>query len=97
MKNAVLLGFFLALAACGSLPKHAETTRDPGSFIMLWDMKGAELTVDGRFVGVADRKKSRFPVEPGMHDVQVFSGGRQIYQRDVFIEKGTTREVRSAP
>lgn len=100
MKKIIIVALCLFVVACGSRPKHAETTKDPASVIFLADVpEGAELMIDGKFAGVAGKKKklNRFPVEAGRHTVELFSGGSLIYQREVFIDKGTTREVRIGP
>ena len=58
MKKIITLALCIFVVACGSLPKHAETTEDPISIIFLADVpEGAELLIDGKFAGVAGKKK----------------------------------------
>lgn len=100
MKKIITLALCLFVVACGSLPKHAETTEDPASAILLVGVpEGSELRIDGKFAGVASKKKklNRFPVAAGRHSVEIYSAGALVYQREIFIDKGTTREVSVGP
>ena len=92
-----LMVIFLAsfLAACGSLPKHAETRSDQPTPIVLGSLPmGATVRVDGRPVyGTDEEGNLSVPVKAGMHSVEVSMGSTVIYQREVFLDEGTARII----
>lgn len=95
MKQSLIIIIFASmLAACGSMPKHEEIRADQLTSIVLTNLPaGATVSVDGRaFLGVNGEILS-VPVEPGMHLVEVRLGSAVIYQREIFIDDGTTREI----
>ena len=78
----------LLVAACGGLPRYAETRRDePARVELVGAPAGAELYVDGEMVGRI------FTIDKGTRRVEVRSGGAVIYRRDLFVQDGTTRVI----
>lgn len=84
----------LLVAACGGLPRYAETRRDePARVELVGAPAGAELYVDGEMVGRISDDRRIFTVEKGTRRVEIRSGGTVIYRRDLFVQDGSTRVI----
>lgn len=96
-KFAVIL-VCLALSACGGLPKRKEINTDAPSILeILAAPEGADVWVDGARVGIVEKKRARFPIAPGTRKVKIYTDGRALFEREVFVEKGSTRQVDLKP
>jgi len=83
------------LAGCGAMPKHHES-RGADSAQIIFDAfpKGATIYVDGSARGtIDDDDATPIAVGAGTHDVEVRTGSHVVFERQVFIEKGTERHV----
>lgn len=82
------------LAACGGLPKHKEISTDNPSILeVIGAPEGAEVWSGGNMLGTIEKKKVRFTIASGVHKIRIVSGSAALYDRDVFVEKGTTRQI----
>ena len=94
LRTFVILACF-TLSACGAMPKHADIRADQATYLVLLDAPaGASVTVDGVFTASQDDEGARYVIAPGTRHVEVFLGGNLLYEREVFIREGTTREIR---
>lgn len=87
----VLVAF---LAACGGLPKTKEISTDnPSTLEVISAPEGAQVWSDGIMLGSIEKKKVRFVIASGTHKVKIVDGSATLYEREIFVEKGTTRQV----
>jgi hypothetical protein len=77
------------------MPKHADIRADEATILILVGAPdGAALSVDGVMLASQSGDGKRYVIAPGTRHVEVFLGGNLLYERDVFIQEGTTREIR---
>jgi len=94
-RGVALLAF---LSACGGLPKHKEISTDNPSILeIVGDPDGAKVWSDGTTLGTIERKKVRFSIPSGRRDVKITLGAATLYDRVIFVEKGTTRQGNLTP
>lgn len=97
MVRFLVLAACAVLAACGSLPKHAEVRTDEAPTIRVVGAPvGSHVMVDGTLVSVTEARthKRPIPVSGGNHRVQVVLGQQVLYDREVFIQPGTERQIK---
>lgn len=84
----------LTLTACGAMPKHADIRADEATILVVVGApQGAAVVVDGRMLASQGGEGTRYVITPGTRHVEVFMGGNLLYERDVFVQEGTTREI----
>ncbi len=94
LRTFAILACF-ALSACGAMPKHADIRADQATYLILLEAPaGAVVTVDGVITASQEGEGVRYVITPGTRHVEVFLSGSILYQRDIFIKEGTTREIR---
>lgn len=96
MKIIAVVFATLLLAACGGMPKHAETTTDLPAVLAFSNLPpGSVLVIDNNEITVgSDTDKLEIVVSAGSHNVIIRQGMTRLYEREVFVERGTTREIR---
>jgi PEGA domain len=95
IRAAILVLAPMILVGCGSLPAHTDVRVDEAAIIELRGRPGAEISVDGAVVGsIPENAKSvRVSIAPGTHAVIVRLGGRTVYERTVFLQRGTVKII----
>lgn len=94
LKTIAILACF-TLSACGAMPKHADIRADQATWLVLLNAPaGASVVVDGVVMASQKGKGERYVISAGTRHVEVFIGGSILYERDIFIREGTTREIR---
>ncbi|HWR16729.1 MAG TPA: PEGA domain-containing protein [Terriglobales bacterium] len=64
----------------------ATTVGTPQLWIAPQEMNGAEVEIDGTFVGTTP---SKFEVTPGEHDIKITKSGYKTWQRKIKVMSGT--------
>lgn len=94
LRTLAILACF-TLSACGAMPKHADIRADQATWLVLLNApEGAAVSVDGVITASQDDKGERYVISAGTRHIEVFIGGSILYERDIFIREGTTREIR---
>ena len=94
MKHVIAIVACLFIAACGGMPKHADVRADQVTTINITNgPAGAAVIVDGAVAGYLGSDGAKFVVTPGTRHVEVSLNGQVIYDRKIFIDSGTTREI----
>ena len=94
IKNLSCVLLIALLAACGGLPKHKEITTDnPSTLEIIGAPDGAQLWVDGNLLDSVEKSKARYRVVAGTHNIRITAGADPIYEREIFIEKGSIRQI----
>lgn len=95
IRAAILVLAPAILAGCGSMPSHTDVRAEEAAIIELRGQPGAEISVDGVVVGsIPERAKSvRVSIAPGSHAVVVRLGGSTLYERTVFLQRGTVKVI----
>ncbi|MAU40370.1 MAG: hypothetical protein CMF31_01995 [Kordiimonas sp.] len=84
----------LVLAACGSMPKHYNTRgTDTPEISIMNAPEGSTLLLDGQNIGAVTAERHIIPVAKGSHDISIMNAGSVIYERTIFIENGTRKEI----
>lgn len=96
MKLVAAILAVLMLAACGGMPRHAETTTDLPAILAFEDLPaGSVIVIDDREMQIGDETdKFEIAVAAGTHNIVIRQGSNRLYEREVFVERGTTREIR---
>ncbi|GEQ99038.1 hypothetical protein JCM17844_26750 [Iodidimonas gelatinilytica] len=93
-KFFVALAASLLLAACGSMPKHANVRSDEPAIVqVIGAPEGSSVLWDGAILGQTSGKTTRFEVGAGSHKLVVRTGTQILFDRDIFIQDGTTRNI----
>lgn len=94
LRTLAILACF-TLSACGAMPKHADIRADQATWLVLLNApEGAAVSVDGVVTASEEGKGERYVITAGTRHIEVFIGGSILYERDIFITEGTTREIR---
>lgn len=97
MKLHVALLFItaMALSACGSLPKHEDIRMEEKAIIEVRGGDGVEVWVDGKMEDriSSDAKLVRVTVPSGNRSVVVKRDSVVLYQRSVFVQRGTVKVI----
>ncbi len=83
------------LSACGAMPHHQELRTNPLSHLIVSGFsEGAVVYLDGNQVATVSKHMDPLVISQGTHKVEVREGGSVSYERELFIELGTDREIR---
>lgn len=93
MSYKYILTLVLVISACGGLPKHAETRSDNSPKVVLVEAVGAQLFIDGKLAGTAEDEHAVFAITPGTHQVHIRQNGLVIFDKKLFIQGNTYREI----
>lgn len=94
LKTLAILACF-TLTACGAMPKHADIRADEATYLVLLNAPaGSAVSVDGVITASQDEEGTRYVITAGTRHVEVYIGGSILYEREIFIQEGTTREIR---
>lgn len=93
----------LFLAACGSYPVTETTHQEDVAFLYIIDAPAyATVMVDGQTIKSygddGSSTRDRVAIEPGVRKVLITAqDGSTLFQRDVFLDSGSTREINLDP
>lgn len=95
MRKHLVLAAGLALAACGSMPRHHVTQVDRVSTLEFRNgPPGAAVLVDGAEAArLGPRKPTTVAVADGQRSVEVRHGGKTVYSRSIFIQDGSRKVI----
>ncbi len=94
----VLAGILLlGLAACGHMPESYVTTSDDRpSLVILGPPAHAVVQVNGNTVGTTGQSPTKemvIDLTPGRSHVIITASGSRIYDREVFVQDSTQKEI----
>jgi hypothetical protein len=81
----------VSAAAAARASVAADAAADTGTVVVASDPMGAEIYVDGDFVG---QTPSTLHVSGGLHHVELRAGGRKTWTREMQVNKGSQVSVK---